>query len=324
MKTVSITRYSQLTRQQWLRVVRTAKRQIRERTSQDCDIGLGRKFRNDRPYGWQIALRIYLPKKRKRVARSRLIPRHLEIRLKRNDGKFDLLRIRTDVESRSRFLPTGFNVKLSDRGRATTGVLFRWSDPGEPARWGLVTVAHLFDGTRRRTTSVRLDNRTRLSCRRLRTASRRSGLDAAALQIVGDAAETESLLIGCGLISDRRSAAIRPLTTRQVQQAAVGHRRGRTFPPGASHVFTGEEIFPDGFRLGERSLDSCVRVSQSTDDVFQKGTSGSYWRFGRRAACLQVGGRKPGWREGIGQPLAEILHWLRKRISDTVEIVSVF
>ncbi|WP_182867891.1 hypothetical protein [Stieleria mannarensis] len=323
MSAVTIKRYDQLNADQWRRVAVTAKRHVKRITGQSSEIGIGQKYTAGRPTGRQLAIRVYLPQKCRRVAKTKRVPAHFEIRLKRSDGKFDRLRIRSDVESLGDYVPTGADVKLDDR-TATTGFLLRWKTDDGEVRWGLATVAHLFDQTRLRIVSVRMNPTVTLRCRRLKTPPKREHLDLAVLEIVGDREEIEDKLRRCGLIESIDPPAIPLMSVRQVHRAVMGHRRGRTYPPDGDHAFTGEEVFPDGFQLGSRILDDCVRVGRCDVDTFCQGTSGSAWSISNQAACLQVGGKETDFREGIGQPFDLCLKWIRSSINAPVNVVAVW
>lgn len=321
MRTVTIQRYSELTDQQWKHVVASLKRQVRKITGQSSEIGIGRKYSDGKPSGWQVAIRVYLPQKRQRVSRAKQIPGHFHVKLRRADGKYDLLTIRSDVESLSDYLPTSAKVKLG-RGRATSGFLLRWSPARGSVKWGFATVAHLFDQSSLRITSVRVDSTTKFQCRLAARSSARQRSDFSVLEIVGTQSEIEQKLLGCDLISTVNPPAITLMSVRQVHRSATDHQRGRSYTSDGDQRFVGEEIFPDGFRIGTRRLDDCIRVGQASAGTFQPGTSGADWRFGSRAACIQVGGKSPEFREGIGQPLQRFARWIRTAVDSSAKIVA--
>ncbi|MCS7471614.1 hypothetical protein NZK35_33620 [Stieleria sp. ICT_E10.1] len=323
MPAVTIKRYDELTPDQWRRVVATAKRHVKAITGQSSEIGIGRKYRGGKPFGWQLAIRVYLPRKRQRVAPAQRVPPHFQIRLKRSDGKFDLLVIRSDVESLGDYVPTGASVKLETRD-ATSGFLLRWNGIDGQTEWGFATVGHLYDDTSLRTASIRVNSTTTFQCRRFKAAARGEHIDLAVMVIVGKPTEIEEKLIRCELITNNNPPPIDLMSVRQVHRAAMRHRRGRTLPPGDEQAFTGEEVFPDGFRLGSRILDDCIRVGRSADDTFRQGTSGSAWQFGNLAACMQVGGKVTEFREGIGQPFDRFLDWIRSAIDESAKVVAVW
>ncbi|QDV47253.1 hypothetical protein Enr13x_71620 [Stieleria neptunia] len=323
MPAVTIKRYDELTQDQWRRVVATAKRHVKAITGQSSEIGIGRKYTGGKPFGWQLAIRVYLPRKRRRVAKARRIPPHFQIRLKRSDGKFDLLVIRSDVESLADYVPTGGSVKLGTHD-AAGGFLLRWNGFDGQTEWGFATVGHLFDDTSLRVGSIRVNSTTRFQCRRFKAAAKREHIDLAVMVIVGEQQQIEAKLKRCNLIQTNNPPAVDLMSIRQVHRAAMQHRRGRTLPPGESQAFTGEEVFPDGFRLGSRILDDCIRVGRSADDTFRQGTSGSAWRFGDQAACMQVGGKVTEFREGIGQPFDRFLNWIRSAIDESAKVVAVW
>ncbi len=321
MQTLSVTKYDQLSEREWARVADTARLHVLEITGKDCDIGIGRKFRGGKPYGWQISLRVYLPRKRKRVAKSKQIPARFQIRLKRGK-RFVLVEIRSDVDSRSDFVPTGATVKLGSRIFSTGGLL-RWREDGQ-TQWGFLTVAHEFDASSRRRTRVRVSETEVFDCELLFTASSNRNLDSAVMKILGDAPQIVEDLIDAGLIEHADPLPVSLLRTGEVKRAAIERKRGRTYPPGGSHPFIGEDVFPNGFLLGQRRLDDCIRVGQQDRNVFAPGTSGALWRFGRRAACMQAGGRAPDFEDGIGQPYAAMMTWVRGKLGRSVELVAGF
>lgn len=322
MRTVTIQRYSELTDQQWKRVVASLKHQIRKITSQSSEIGIGRKYSAGKPSGWQVAIRVYLPQKRKRVSKTKQIPEHFLVRLRRDDGNYDLLKIRSDVESLSDYIPTSARVKLAGR-RAVSGFLLRWKTASGSVQWGFATVGHLFDRSSLRVASIRINSTTKFQCRHQASPSRGKHSDLAVLRIVGDLEEVQQKLMDCNLIHSADPPAIALMSVRQVHRATTDHSRGRTFSPRGVERFIGEEVFPDGFLLGTRRLNDCIRVGQSPISTFQQGTSGSCWRFGTKTACMQVGGKSPDFREGIGQPIERFLQWIRSAVGSSAKIVAV-
>lgn len=319
MRPVPITKYLQLTEKEWRVVATQVKKQVLEITGKECEIGLGRKYRNDRPYGWQIAIRVYLPVKRKRVAEAKLVPPHFILVL---PGKGEI-RVRSDVDSLSKLVPTAAKVTRSG-AVASTGVLVRWTDNRE-RHWGFLTVAHFFDETRRRNAEVRLGSsaNSRFSCQRKRTAD--EPLDVVLLEIKGDTDEVEAKLIANDLICCTNPEELSVLSPKAVRRATSSHKAGRTFPQSGSRTFKGEEVLLDGFPIKDRRLDDCIRVVHNgRRKVFDEGTSGAHWRYGNDLACMQVGGKKPEFREGIGQPLQVLRTWMRRKVSSSAKIVAVF
>ena len=322
MRTVTIQRYSQLSDEQWRRIAKSAKRHVRKLTGEAIEIGIGRKYANGKPSGRRVAIRVYVPRKRKRVSRTKRIPECFRIKLKRADGKFDLVRIRSDVDSLADYVPTSATVRLGAR-TAATGLLLRWRDANGSVGWGFATVGHLFDGTSRRVASVRVHSTTKFQCRLVKNAPKRKHFDLAVLRIVGRQAEIEGKLKDCDLISTSNPPAIALMSVRQVHRAATDRRRGRTVSPHGDRAFTGEEVFPDGFLLGTRRLDDCIRVGQARSDTFKQGTSGANWCFGTKVACVQVGGRATEFQEGIGQPMDCFLPWIRATLGASAKVVAV-
>lgn len=322
MRTVTIQRYSQLSDEQWRRVTKSAKRQVRNLTGKSTEIGIGRKYANGNPLGRRVAIRVYVPRKRQRVSSAKRIPGHFRIRLRRRDGRYDLLKIRSDVDSLADYVPTSARVRLGTR-TATTGLLLRWNDAKGSVSWGFATVGHLFDDTSRRIASVRVHSTTKFQCRLIKNAPRRKRVDVAILRIVGSHKEIVRKLMDCDLIGKSNPSSIKPLSVRQVHRAAIGRRRGRSVSPDGDRVFLGEEVFPDGFLLGTRRLDDCIRVAQARSDTFKQGTSGAHWCFGSRVACVQVGGKATEFREGIGQPMGSLLPWIRSALGQSLKVVAV-
>jgi hypothetical protein len=322
MRTVTIQRYNQLSGEQWRRVTRSVKRQVRNLTGKPVEIGIGRKYANGIPFGRRVAIRVYVPRKRQRVSSAKRIPGLFRIRLKRPDGKYDLLKIRSDVDSLADYVPTSARVRLGTR-TATTGLLLRWNDAKGAVKWGFATVGHLFDDTSRRVASVRVHSTAKFQCRLFKNAPKRKRVDVAVLRIVGSRKEIERKLQDCDLISKSNLSVIKLMRVRQVHRAAIDRRRGRTVSPDGDQVFTGEEVFPDGFLLGTRRLDDCIRVAQARNDTFKQGTSGAHWCFGSRVACMQVGGKANEFCEGIGQPMDSLLPWIRSTLGHSVKVVAV-
>ena len=326
MQRITIKQYDDLTYDQWKRVVRSVKRQTQRIIGASCEIGIGRKITDGQPTTCQVAARVYLPNKRQRVAASHRVPQQFSVRLRRPDKKYDLVTLRSDVESLADFVPTSARVR-SGRRNAAAGFLLRWMRDGDQGvrdtQWGFLTAGHVFDGSDRQAVTVRVNTSTRFECRRWKAPGQGKRSDIIVLRIVEDRNQIETKLVHCGLITKTNPQAIRFLTTAEVHRAAGRHRHGRTFFPGGDAVFVGEEVFPDGFRLGTRKLDDCVRVAQSPKGTFARGTSGAYWRFGSKPACLQVGGKAPDFREGVGQPVDRFLPWIRSALGRSAKIVAV-
>lgn len=322
MQTVTIHRYDQLTDAQWRRIATSAKRQVLAITGQISEIGIGKKYRDGRPSGHKVALRVYLQEKRKRVAKAKRIPAHFSIRLRRDDQKYELIRIRSDVESLGDYIPTGAVVSLGRRA-AVAGFLLRWQDIDAATCWGFATVGHLFDGTSLRSATVRVSSSVKFQCRQFKSAPLRKHSDLALMEFIGRQDEIESKLIDGKLINARNQPGIKLMTVREVHKAAAEQRRGRTFSPEGDQSFIGEEVFPNGFLLGARRLSDCIRVGRSPTDTFRPGTSGSCWHFGNQVACMQVGGKATEFREGIGQPFQRFLPWIESVVGGSVEVVAV-
>ena len=324
MKIKKIQRQSELTNEQWKRVCDSAQRQLYKSTGKRFDIGIGRKFSEGDYRGWQIAL-VIVCKPRKlalsRVPKSRQIPERLEIRLRQKSGKYQLLSLRTDVISFRDLVPTSFRVK-SRRRTAATGYLIRWTK-NRRRNWGFLSVAHLFDSTSARTGKVILSSSMTLKVKVGKRASKRSNSDGVILVPTGTLAEVERDLIASKLISSTNPAEIKPLRVRSVVSPSTSRRKGKTFFPGGNAKFRFEKVFPNGLTLGERSLDDCVSVVSSDDDTYEDGTSGSYWEFGSKPACMQVGAISPSFREGIGQPTNLLMQWARRAVGASAKIVAV-
>lgn len=321
MRTITIEHYDQLSRDQWRRLATTAKRHMVERTGQPCEIGIGRKVTDGQTTDCSTAVRVYLPHKRPRVPVRLRVPQPFEIRLRRKDGRYELVRVTSDVESLSAFVPTSLTVKAGGQ-QATAGLIVRWMDSRADPHWGFATVAHLFDTKPRRAATIRFNSRLRFRCRLHRTASRRTRNDLCVLRIVGDADETRKTLIDHGLINAQQTRPSDWLSVDEVHRCAISHTRGNACTPWSQFPCVGEEVFPNGFRIGTRRLDDCIRVGGAPPDSFQRGTSGSLWRFEGRFGCMQVGGKTPNFCEGIGQPIARYVDWFHKALGRDCEIVA--
>ncbi|MEM0924947.1 MAG: hypothetical protein AAGJ83_02825 [Planctomycetota bacterium] len=321
MRTLTISKYSDLTDEQWRRVAATAVRRVKQITGERCQIGIGPKYTRGRSTS-RLSVRVYLDRKLDRVAVRKRLPEHFRLRLRRPDGRYDVIHIATDVEPLTDFVPTGARVRHRD-GEATTGLLVRWIEADEVG-WGFLVPAHFFAGTRLCSVTVRADRSTRFLCRRRATARKRDRVDVAVLQIRGKRDEIESKLMATEWIKSLAPRGLKFVSTRVVHRNAVRQRRGTTFAVKWNRAFTAEEVFPNGFRLGERLLDDCIRVGRARKETFRPGTSGSMWRLSTDVACLQVGGRQPEFREGIGQPIDRISRWFRSRFGDQAHLVAAF
>ncbi|WP_417375655.1 hypothetical protein [Gimesia maris] len=323
MKTISVHRYSDLKKWQWLRVISTIKKQVKEIAGEDCYVGIGRKYRQDKAYGWQIAARIYLQRKRKRVTAKKRIPPSFHVRLQRNDGGYDTIKIRSDVESA--FNQTGRRIALLN---ATTGYLVRWIDENNFRRWGFITVAHIFDDTQIRSVSIQISNSVRVDCQVRAVSGAQSGIDAAILEIRQQqgGGHPETALHSAGLITNTNPPKISTLTTPQIQSLSLSRSNGCTYPPVRKFNFECEnEQFPYGVPLGRRTLQNCIVVRQENADVFKVGTSGSLWTINGFPACMQVGGRPNNYDVGLGQSFHFIAPWIKSALrAISIKLVRAF
>jgi hypothetical protein len=321
MRTLTLTRYTDLTPDQWRRVAATTRRHVRRVCGVRCEVGIGRKWSSGRPRGNGVAIRVYLPDKQPRVPASCRVPDEFSIRLRRNDGRYELLQIPSDVDSLADLVPTAGSVALNNQS-ATTALVLRWVDHRRAIRWGFVTVAHLFDRRAPRAVSVRVRS-TVFRCRRLRPPPRSDRNDVCILAVNGPGDRVEARLIDSGVLSPEGNRPVDLMSVRQVHRSVMNQEVGRTVSVDGSGRIVGEEVFPDGFRLGTRRVDDCVRVSAATENTFRPGTSGACWTFASRVACMQLGGRRPEFREGIGQPISRYLPWLRRTLGEQAAIVAV-
>ncbi|MEZ6100107.1 MAG: hypothetical protein R3E01_14160 [Pirellulaceae bacterium] len=93
-----------------------------------------------------LCARFLVPKKPSHLPASQRIPPTIPLRLRRDDGKYDIITIVTDIlPIAGQFVPTGARVLA--RESALTGVTLSWH-LGGPWQWGLLTVGHLFAGQR--------------------------------------------------------------------------------------------------------------------------------------------------------------------------------
>lgn len=312
MQTLTIDRYDDLTADQWRRVAATARKQVRRITGRSSEIGIGRKYRDGRPTDCNLAIRVYLPRKSSRVPRSERIPRSFHIRLRCRDGRYTQLRLQSDVESLVDYVPTVGRVDLDDR-TATCGFLLRWTDRRGAKRWGFATVGHLFDRLSLRAATVRIGS-VLFRCQKFRSPPHRDRNDLCLLAIRGRPDWIENRLGDAGVVSSTLASGVDLMSVADVHAAAINQRRGRAIAFHGREDFVGEEVFPNGFRLGTRRLDDCIRVSCHNENAFRPGSSGAVWNMENKTACLQVGGRTPHFREGIGQPFSRYLRWLHNSL----------
>ena len=84
---------------------------------------------------------------------------------------------------------------------------------------------------------------------------------------------------------------------------------GQTLRSADRRPFTVHAYFPSLRVTGIGSIVHIVSVLSAAAQTFQKGTSGSSWLIQSQAACMQVAGRTPDFRQGFGQSLAAVAAW---------------
>lgn len=342
---------------QWSRIATSIRRQCQITSGQNCQIAIGIKETDGQLRRGCPVARIYLPHKRARVPLGQRLPGQVEVRLRTASGGFRRVSLGTDVDHLSRFevnaLRGNTRQSLTLGGRhpdesalqvrgervARADGIVQWLDKSGHPQWGVMTVAHLFDQADQRAFSVRLTSQLRVHCQRLIKGSKRSGYDVAILWIK----QPSSMILErlerwtCETNSKQGDLAFskcpvlpEPPSTAAVIQAIDDRVSGRTHGTRPAEPFTPTEFFPNGMFVDGRKLLHCVKAQGHRLDVFPPGTSGALWTIGGHWACMQSASRRPDYQVGIGQPLSELLRWLRSRGSDarghrwsTLQLVAV-
>lgn len=342
---------------QWSRIANSIRRNCQHTTGQDCQVAIGIKETGGQLQpGFPVA-RIYLPKKRGRVSQNRRLADEIEVRLKTKPGSYQRICLGIDVDclasfeanAKRRHSSQSNSVGNNGLGDANLTVrtdspvradgIVQWLDDAGQRHWGIITVAHLFDQIRQRTLSIRLAPRLRVRCQRLIKGSKRSGYDVAILWIrqpsamILDRLEQWTCQANdnrAGLEFSQCDLLAPPLSTAALIQAIDERISGKTFGTSPAAPFTPTEFFPNGVVVSGRKLAHCVKVHGQRRNVFPPGTSGALWTLGDHWACMQAASKQPDSQIGLGQPLDQLLSWLRNRGTDarghrwsTLQLVAV-
>jgi hypothetical protein len=270
------------------------------------DVGFGAALESGRMQPERGACLTFLVRrKRHRPRRQDAIAPSVGVRLKRG-RHFAQLVFPTDVVEVGQITTTGRRLEYTSR-HVTTGVVLAWRTPGESRlSWGLVTVGHPFPrwqalGPSRRRVTVHTRRGTIAGVLIARSDSRRN-VDAAIARV------EKQELIDKRLIT--RSQSRHRIAARDVARLSGDPQRsGETLRVGGTRPFVVHAYFPllHVPRVGQ--IAHVVSVLSGRPGTFARGTSGSPWRWGNQAACVQVAGRAADFQQGFGQALTTVVEW---------------
>ena len=259
--------------------------------------------------------------------KSERIPQEVNVRVKRG-RRFVSLSFRSDVVEVGRIVATGSRLDYR-RKTATTGVIVAWKGPSSSKlTWGLLTVGHLLPRGRslsklRRKVTIRTGRGPFFGTLIAKSDGNRE-IDAAIALV-----EREDLVANKLL---RASQSARGIVVRKLTKLVSDQNKaGKTLRVGGTRPFTVHAYFPTLRVTGIGSIAHIVSVLAAAAQTFEKGTSGSSWLIQNQAACIQIAGRTPDFRQGFGQSLASVLEWAAKELqqqdlmqSDSFRIVATF
>ena len=308
-----------LTDAEVLRLLRTARRHLlAEDGGAPITVALGRGRKRAK-----ISLRISAEDKGRRGS-ERKVPSEMTLRLKRDEtGKYVTVSLKTDVKRTWVWEPTG---KYLNGDLCTTGVVIRWKFPGSSMNWGLITVAHAFDGTRSGWVNVAISPLVILDAEVIRQSAKNANVDAAIVLISDDDVDK---LITAGILTSRNDPEIEPRTHGELLSDESSSAGGESLRVASDAIASPASFrvndFSDSEQCGTRNISPALIVSQDRSDVFQGGTSGSLWKVNGELAAMQCGGSAQDYSAGLGQPLSVLLAWCKKELYPaSVQIISGF
>lgn len=279
-----------------------------------------------------LAARFFVRRKKSHVAKSRRIEPVEPVRLfDRRRRRYRQLRLSTDVVQTQPPAPVGVAVRDGSR-QATAAAVIRWStrqppppdpqasEPDDPRwRWGLLTVAHLFDASTREGRIERVHacgaQPTTIDGAVVAAGRLPGGPDAAVMETGIDRLWLSGFLPDPSAQHPRLAAEDDVL--RWIPRGTDGyvHRAGPV-RRWRFATYLPEQTIP---RLGR--LRHVIQFHSDTADhdrhPFAPGTSGSVLVVGGVPAGMQVAAESPNYRTGYAQLFVASWPWLRERLAAT-------
>lgn len=338
METVDPTDADSLSLDDLRHLQRTLQRRVGSRDAANIvAVGFGPKSRGGETQEG-LAARFFVRRKKSRVAESRRIQPVEPVRLfDRRQGRYRQLQLATDVVQIRPPAPVGVAVRDGTR-RATTAAVIRWTtrrppppdpqsgDPGDARwRWGLLTVAHLFDGRAPVASSAREVKVDRVdACAAQPPAVDGAVVAAGRLPGGPDAAVMETgidRLWLSGFLPDPSAHHPRLAAEADVLRWIHQGTDGYVHRAGPVRRWRFATYLPEQTIPGLGRLRHMIQFhSDAVDDALQPlapGTSGSVLVAGGVPAGMQVAAQSPDYQIGYAQLFAASWPWVRERLAAT-------
>jgi len=299
-----------LTTDELRRIQRTLRTRYRIGTRSNLlDVGFGAALKAGKFQPGRRLCITFLVRKKKNVRKvTDRIPPKVHVRLKRGK-RFVNLSFSTDVVEVGGIVAAGRTLDYRTK-TVTTGVIVAWKASSRSRySWGVVTVGHVFPRLRtlsrlRRKVTIRT-NRGKFFGTLVAKSDGDREIDAAIAQV------KRQDLVAKRLMTASQSA--RRIEPRMVTTLASDQNKsGQTLRVGGKRRFTVHAYFPSLRVPSLGAIDHIVSVFSGAAQTFQPGTSGSGWLIQNQAACLQIAGRMPDFKQGFGQSLNSVAEWAAK------------
>ncbi len=307
-----------LTIDEMRRIQRTLRKRFHVgRRTNIIDIGFGAALKRGRFQPNRGLCLSFLVRHKKTPRRMRdRIPPSVEVRVKRG-RRFQKLEFPTDVVAVGGLTATGRRLEYRTR-HVTTGVIVAWRDSGNTQlSWGLLTVGHVFPRlsgippSRRKVKVV--TTRGNFFGELVAKSDRDNGIDAAIALV-----ERQELIAKKLMTNSQAGRRIVPRPLARLQRDR--RKTGATLRTAGKRSFLVHAFFPRLRIPDVGELDCVVSAMAPTAGTFAQGTSGTSWLIVNQAACLQVAGRAPDYRQGFGQALSVIIDWAASELQQQRDI----
>jgi len=302
------------------RIQRTLQKRFRVSSKTNLiDIGFGTALEGGKLQPNRgLCISFFVREKKNPRKKNDRIPRELEVRLKRG-RRYLKLKFCTDVVAIGRIVATGKRLDYRTKF-VTTGAVVAWKGKSSSTlTWAVVTVGHAFPrlsglSQLRRKVSIRT-SRGKITGTLVAKSAKKSKIDSA-IAIV-----KKEDLISKKIITTTQTT--RKIVPRKVAKLMSDRNKaGRTLRVGGIRDFVVHAYLPTLTVIDIGKVIHVVSVLSTRTNTFQKGTSGSNWLIQNQAACVQVAGWDPGFKQGFGQALDAVIKWASKELSDRNLIVS--
>lgn len=319
-------------------IQRTLERRVGSRDASNIiAVGFGPKCRRGETEKG-LAARFLVRRKKRDVAESRRIEPVEPVRLlDRSKGRYRQLLLKTDVIQTRRVRPVGVRVQARARV-ATTAAVVRWTtrqppppdpqsgDPHDPRwRWGLLTVAHLFDGATGREGQIE-----RVDACGGQPATIDGSLVAAGRVPGGpDAAVMETGLDRLWLSGFLPDPVVHPprlATEADVLEWIRDGTSGYVHGAGFVRRWRFGMYLPEQTISGLGRLRHVIRIHADPQDrdlrPFAPGTSGSILVTAGVPAGMQVAAESPSYQTAYAQLFQATAPWLRESLGATHAVLA--